>query len=236
MDQRSVLGGRAWWFFVLAAAVPAAAAARLGWVVLGGSVDDAFGSQDPPATGATLLGIRWSNLWSNSSLPLLLVVALLPLLVLAAAVRAGGSGAAPSPTARGAAALVAAATSVLGVVGVGGFVAQLTGLLPVVTWSSPTGSKVDGFAPGAAAVLVTAVLGWATTSVLRPRAVDLPDDQEAEDAEPAEFRGDPIGEEPVVLPSAVSERVVTRPEPSESQRLHVLPSVADTDLDLYRRR
>jgi len=236
--------------------VPAAAGARLGWVVMDGSLDGVFGTQDPPATGATQLGIRWSNLWTYPSLPQLLLTALLPLLVLAAATLAGRPRAlVPPATARRVATVVAAGTAVLGVAGVAGFVAQTSGLLPVITWSSPTGSKVDGFAPAAAAVLVTAVVGVAATGVLWPRehrapagaggadgtGVPLPDGAGPEDAGFDGGRSDDAGSDDAgsgraALGSAVPEPAGAPPELPGARSLPALPTVASADLDLYRRR
>jgi len=129
---------------------------------------------------------------------------------------------------------VAVATSLLGVTGVVGFLAQVTGLLPVVTWSSPTGSELDGFTPAVAAVLVTSVLAVAATTVLWPRDSGADEDGEAVEEEVEED----VEEATEVLAGArpPTPDPVSLPELADARAVPVLPSVPVTDLDLYRRR
>lgn len=169
--------GWAAWPLVLTAAFPAAVSTRLGWWELSGTADHGL-TQSPPLSGTGLLGQRWSNLWwSHPTLTTLLLSALLPLLVLAAVLLAQRPSAlVPTGAARTAATAVAAFTTALGALGVAGFLAQATGLMPVDVWSG-TPSERDAFAPFAAVVLLTAVLGAAATAVLWPRADELDDDE-----------------------------------------------------------
>ncbi|WP_380171747.1 hypothetical protein ACFEMC_21590 [Kineococcus sp. DHX-1] len=162
-------GWAAWPLLVTTGASLAAAGHRL-WTALGGAADG-FISITPAPVGRDLLGIRWYVLWSDPSLELLLLTALLPLLVLSGA-RVGGRPTSLVPNGRGRSVgvLLAAVTAAVGVAGVVGFLAQLAGVLPVTTWSGVSSSQLDAFAPSACAVLVTAVLGAVATAVLAHRA------------------------------------------------------------------
>ena len=246
MKQRRLPDGWASWFLILAAAVPAAATTRLAWTILSGSVDDAYGSQDPPATGRDLLGIRWSNLWINSSIPTMLLTGLVVLIVLAALVTAGRPRAlTPIGTARTLATLVAAFTALLGLIGVAGFAAQLTGLLPINMWSGPTGSKLDAFAPDVAAVLATTVVAIAATAALAHHDPD-PDPDIDIDIADGEALDEETSAEAAAVDAAVDVRVaaeVVAPqaaahEPCRPQAPspRSFPTASASDLEHYRRR
>ena len=259
MDQRRVPDGWAGWLLTLAAAAPLVVAARLAWTVMHGAADEFF-SQDPPSTGIALVGDRWADLWLGgiAPVPLLLVTGLLPLLALCALVLAGRPRAlVPGARARLAAVLVAGLATLLGVVGVLGFLAQLLGLLPVPPWFGVTNSTVDDYASPAAILLSTAVLGIVATVVLWPRRDEAQDvelqDAELQDAELHEDHGGtragegaaatpaaatPAGtadggtvvEQPRPAPTPVRSATVPVREPAAAQRFPV-----PADPGLYRR-
>lgn len=207
MIARRLPDGWAAWPLLVTSVASLAAAGHRVWVVLGGGAD-AYISITPAPVGRDLLGIRWYTLWSDPSLELLLLTALLPLLVVSGA-RVGGRPTALAPRARGRSVgvLLAGVTAAVGVVGVVGFLAQLVGVLPVTTWSGVSSSQLDAFAPSACAVLVTAVLGAVATAVLAHRAEEPPEeplgDDGAEEGEPVadELRATEVPAAVVVVPA-----------------------------------
>lgn len=230
VDHRRVPAGWAAWFLVLAAALPPAATVRLGWVVLGGSVDASFGTQDPPLTGLALTANRWANLWQVQTLPGLLLTGLLPLVLLAGLVVTGRPRAlVPTGSGRGAATVVATATAALGLASVAGFVALAAGLLPLTMWTGYTGSPLDAYAPDAAAVLTTAVVGVVTAALLWPREDDAEDD-----AGDGHLGGGAPLDEPAAVPQDEGAPVPVAPTPRGPTAPEGFPTVTDTDL--YRRR
>lgn len=202
MIARRLPDGWAAWPLLVTTVASLAAAGHRVWVVLGGGAD-AYISITPAPVGRELLGIRWYTLWSDPSLELLLLTALLPLLVVSGAL-VGGRPRALAPRARGRSlgVLLAGVTAAVGVVGVVGFLAQFVGVLPVTTWSGVSPSQLDAFAPSACAVLVTAVLGTVATAVLAHRA-DEPLEESLEDN--GEEDDEPVADEPraTEVPAAV---------------------------------
>ncbi|MGI4895942.1 MAG: hypothetical protein ACRYF3_12595, partial [Janthinobacterium lividum] len=233
--------GWAAWFLVLAAALPVTVIIRLGSKVLTGSADEPGGSQVRVLTGLDLLGDRWSLLWMIGSLQLLLLTALLPLVVLAALVLVDRPRwLVPSGAGRLAATLVAAVTALLGLTGSAGVIAQVSGLLPGLSWGSATGSQVEAYGPVATVVCTTTVLGAISTVVLWPRRgaglIDRAriDTLVEETVVEGALQGRP-SEEGSIEP-VVPEAVVARSAPHRARALPDVPVPSASDLDLYRRR
>ncbi|NIZ90339.1 hypothetical protein [Kineococcus rubinsiae] len=238
MDHRKVPNGWAAWFLVLAAALPIVVIICFGGKVLTGAADEVFGLQDRALTGLDLLGSRWSSLWLIQPVLILPLVGLLPLIVLAALVVADRPQAlVPVSVGRGAAALVAAITSLLGLAASVAVIAQLLGLLPGLGWGSVTGSQMEAYAPVAAIVFTTSVLGIAATAVLWPRRHGQHDDEAGvvEGVTEDGFTEDEAGADGA-MEQTMSEAVVARPVVHPPVALPDLPVPSVKDLDLYRRQ
>ncbi|WP_369056594.1 hypothetical protein [Kineococcus terrestris] len=220
MDHRNFPSGWVVWLLVVAAALPVVVLLRLGWLVFSGSWDG-FITQSP-SEGMTLLGERWTNFWwASPAVPTLLIVGLLPLLLLAVFVATDRPPAlVPTTAARHAATAVALITTLLGLVGSAGFLAQFTGLLPVEAWPSYGSSVQDAFAPFAAVTFAYVALSVTATAVLWPQqAQEQAEEQSKESATLASVAENPGGtgdaahdaageqsaEEAAATPRAVSE-------------------------------
>jgi len=235
MDQREVPGGWAAWFLVFAAAAPMAVIICLGWKVMTGSADDLSSSQGPALTGVDLLGDRWSRLWMIESVPLLPLMALLPLTLLAVLVVAGRPRAfVPTSTSRLVATFVAAVTALLGLLEGVGVACQVLGVLPGLSWGAVMGSQVEVSAPLAAMACTTTIMGIATATLLYPRGGDRHHaDVSAQDV----LKGvtlDDVGEGRAIG-EPVHDVAVDGSTPPPSTSPPQLPVPSPNDLDLYRR-
>lgn len=249
MDRRRLPDGWAAWFLIAATALPVAAVIRISWLTLNGSMDvwSTPSASGQALLGQGLLGSRWELLWVLSFTASLLLSGLIPLLVLAALVLAGRPRAlVPQGLAREAATLTAAITATLGVAGVVGFLAQAAGQLPPTDTYTGIQSQVDVFAPGAAAVLITAVLGVSATAVLWPwhrRSHQQAEQPTVPDPLAEELATEQDGDEATM--KTVSDRVAgaepsaSAPTPPQLQPQPftppALPTPSTADLDLYRR-
>lgn len=192
---------------------------------MGGSLDQVFGLDQSTYPDGALLGNRWSVMWTQSATPSLLSATVLPVVVLAGLVLAGRPRAVvPAGRGRVLATVVAAATALLGLGGIVGFLAQASGLLTVTQWSGFTSSQLDVFAPPAVASLVAAVLGGVATGVLWPRA-DLEETAEPEPEPEPEADPEPG---PVVDPEP-------EPEPLVTVSARGFPTPSAAEVQRYRR-
>lgn len=234
MGQRRIPAGAAEWFLVLAAALPMAVIIRLGWKVMTGSADD-LTPQGPALAGLDLLGDRWSKLWMIESVPLLPLMALLPLTLLAVLVVADRPRVlVPTTISRLLATLVAAVTALLGLIEGVGVICQVLGVLPGLSWRGIMGSQVEVYAPIAAMAGTTTIMGAAAASLLWPRRRDqathaeIIEQTSADEAVQDVADGDGTAEEAAVN--------VVMAQTTLHQSAQQLPAPPATDLDLYRRR
>jgi len=234
MGQRRVPTGVAAWFLVLAAALPMAVIIRLGWKVMTGSADD-LTSQGPALTGLDLLGDRWSRLWMIESVPLLPLMALLPLTLLAVLVVADRPRVlVPTSISRLLATFVAATTTLLGLIEGVGVICQVLGVLPGLSWGGVMGSQVEVYAPIVAMAGTTTIMGATAASLLWPRRGDQLTHEESSEQTASDGAVQNGADDDGAAEEVVPDVVMARPALHQSaQQLPVPPA---TDLDLYRRR